>query len=227
MIVAVIPARGGSKGIPRKNLIPIGGKPLILWSIDQALESPSISEVVVATDDEEIRSVAYGAGVEVLERSPASCTDDAPSEMVLTEVVKGHYEDAEAIVFLQATSPFRRPNDIERAIDVLRTEKADSVISVRQCRGYTWFHAGDQLMPRFFKRQPRQLQGGTLYEENGSIYVFKPHVLLRKGGMRYGGKVVHYEMDPLDSFQVDESSDVELFERILKTHDCVELSTQE
>lgn len=225
MIVAIIPARGGSKAIPRKNLIEIGGKPLIVWSIEQAMAAKHVDEVVVATDDEEILIVAEDAGAKTVERSLASCADDAPSEMVLTEVVKERYEDAEAIVFLQATSPFRAAADIDNAIDLLESEKADSVISVRECRGYTWFHAGGQLMPKFFKRQPRQLQGGTLYEENGSIYVFKPHVLLRNGGMRYGGKVVHYEMDPLNSFQVDEIEDIELFERILKTHDRMPAET--
>lgn len=220
MITAIIPARGNSKGIPRKNLIPVGGKPLIAWSIEQAYASGCVDLVVVATDDNEIGIVAADAGATVVTRSVESCTDDAPSEMVLTEVLNGGYTDNEAIVFLQATSPFRNPRDIDGAVDVLRTEKADSVISVRVVQGYTWFYAGGQLMPRFFKRQPRQQQGGVLYEENGSIYVFKPHVLLNTG-MRYGGRVAHYVMDPLDSFQIDEVEDLELFERILRTHDRV------
>lgn len=217
MIVAVIPARGGSKAIPNKNVVLIGGKPLIVWSIEQALASQAVDIVVVATDSESIADVARSAGATVVERSPESCTDDAPSEMVLTEVVND-YQDAEAIVFLQATSPFRHENDIDGAVDVMRTEKADSVISMREVRGYTWFLAGGNLQKRFFRRQPRQLQGGVLYEENGSIYVFRPHVLMKEG-MRYGGKIAHYVMDPLDSFQIDEVEDIQLFERILRLHE--------
>ncbi|MCU0723789.1 MAG: acylneuraminate cytidylyltransferase family protein, partial [Planctomycetes bacterium] len=113
--LAIIPARGGSKGIPRKNLRPLGGKPLVVHSVDQALVCPRVGRVVVSTDDAEIAEVSRRAGAEVVERPAAISGDTASSESALLHVLDARKargeEDPSLVVFLQATSPLRRPHD--------------------------------------------------------------------------------------------------------------------
>lgn len=216
MIPCIIPARGGSKGIPRKNLLPIGGKPLIAWSIEQALASRLVDAVVVATEDEEIANVATGYGARVFARSMESATDEAPTEMVLGEVVRENWQAAEMVVFLQATSPVRPPYDIESAIEWFRVWQADSLFSARRVEGYTW-DASRRFspVPRDGPRQRRQDERRNTLEENGSIYIFRPWVLLETGS-RLGGKIVPYIQHPLDSFQLDVPDDIPLIENLLE-----------
>lgn len=218
MIPCIIPARGGSKGIPRKNIAPVGGKPLIVWSIEQALDSTLVDQVIVATEDEEIAEVARSTGnlgVTIFPRSTASATDDAPTEMVLREVVEGLWRDAEAVVFLQATSPIRQPGEIDRAIEYFRHTNADSLFSARRIDGYTWNAGGRVLSPRDGSRKPRQRETRNNLEENGSIYIFKPWVLLDHGS-RLGGKIVPYIMHPMDSLQIDEPEDLPVIESLME-----------
>lgn len=222
MIACVIPARGGSKGIPRKNVIPVGGRPLIHWSIEQALGSVLVDQVIVATEDAEIAQVARSTGyvgVTVFPRSAESASDTAPTEMVLREVVAGTFENAECIVLLQPTSPLRQPDDIDKAIMTFRMHNADSLFSARRIEGYTWSVTSDGLVPRDGERKPRQLEQRKVIEENGSIYIFTPSVLRRLG--RLGGKIVPYYMHPLDSFQIDTPADIGLIETILEARYAV------
>jgi YrbI family 3-deoxy-D-manno-octulosonate 8-phosphate phosphatase len=146
-ILAIIPARGGSKGIPRKNLCLIAGKPLLGYSIEQARRTPAITKVVVSTDDREIGAVATSFGAEVVWRPKEISGDDATSESALLhaldefQTAKGHRPDL--VVFLQCTSPLRQPDDIGNAIDVLIREGADSVFSACHVEGFVWRH-GDR-----------------------------------------------------------------------------------
>lgn len=225
MILCIIPARGGSKGIPGKNLIPLGGKPLIEWSIEQALCSSLIDQVCVATDSDEIAEVAegYGYNAQVHRRSERSARDHAPSEEVLCEVLRRpRYRDVELVVFLQATSPIRQPSDIDRAITSLQVENADSLFSARVVQGYTWRDGPGTVNPTYSRRLPRQSEATRVLEENGSIYIFRPEILFTTG-LRLGGKIVAYEMSALDSFQIDEPEDVPLIESLLEVrlgHRC-------
>lgn len=214
MIVCIIPARGGSKGIPGKNIARVCGKPLLCWSIEQALESRQIDEVCVATDSDAIAFTAGHYGVEVYHRSAESATDEAPSETVLREVLDNKYPQAELCVFLQATSPMREPHDIDRAISTLVSEGADSLFSCRFVEGYVWEERGEQIVPYGTCRVRRQDSQVMRLEENGSIYVFKPSVL-RQYGSRLGGKMAVYRMNPLDSFQIDHPEDIGFIEWLM------------
>lgn len=220
MIPCIIPARGGSKGFPGKNIALLGGKPLLAWSVDAARESESVDRVIVATDDREIANVARDHGAQVHWRSDESATDEAPSEQVLLEVICEHVLDlCPVIVFLQPTSPLRPAGLIDDAIDRMIERKADSLFTCRHVEGYTWRSAGDEVMPNYLRRLPRQFRESSTYEENGSLYLFRPWVILQTGS-RLGGKIAHYQMDPLDSFQVDEEADLRLMESILEVrHD--------
>ena len=133
-IMAIIPARGGSKSIPRKNIVPLGGKPLIAWSIEAALGSKFITRTVVSSDDEEILKVAETHGAEVLRRPAELATDKATSEPVILHVLdhflKHEKYEPDLVIYLQPTSPLRTTDDIDGAIRVFHQKEADALISV-------------------------------------------------------------------------------------------------
>ncbi len=222
MIVAVIPARGGSKGIPRKNLAPVGGVPLLAHSILHARRSRHVDLVVVTTDDDEIAAVAAAYGADIVRRPAALATDEASSESAVRHAldeVRSRLDDSEVelVVFLQATSPVRQPGDLDGAIERLRSEGADSLFAGCLQRGFVWGESENGLRSLtydFRERRRRQDLGGEHWEENGSFYVFRPWVLDELDN-RLGGEVTVWPMHPLDSFQVDEPGDLELLTTLL------------
>jgi YrbI family 3-deoxy-D-manno-octulosonate 8-phosphate phosphatase len=224
MIVAVIPARGGSKGIPRKNLALIGGVPLLVHSILHAHQSRLIDLVVVSTDDDEIAAVAADHGAEVVHRPAELASDEAPSEAALSHAlgdVRARFDDeddeVELVVFLQATSPIRQPGDLDGAIERVRSEGADSLFAACPQRGFVWGESSARLRSLtydFRERRRRQDLGSEHWEENGSFYVFRPWVLERLAN-RLGGTVAMWPMHPFDGFQVDEPGDLELLTTLL------------
>ena len=147
--------------------------------------------------------------------------DTATSESALFHVLDHLREiesyEPELVVFLQATSPLRREGDIQGAIETLKSEQADSLFSACPVHGFVWREVADTLTPINYdptQRQRRQDLVETIWEENGSIYIFKPWVL-REHNSRLGGKITVYPMDKLDSFQVDEPDDLVLIETII------------
>jgi YrbI family 3-deoxy-D-manno-octulosonate 8-phosphate phosphatase len=218
--VAVIPARGGSKGIPRKNLCPLRGKPLLAYTIEHAKAAPSVDRVVVSTDDTEIADVANRFGAEVVRRPAEISGDDASSESAvlhaLDELRKGDGYDPELVLLLQATSPIRDRTDVQRAIDQLIDERADSLFSACPLHGFVWRRQPGSVISLSYDyraRRPRQ-QSPEDFLENGSIYVTRTE-LLRATGNRLGGRIVVYPMLPLQSLQVDEAADLVAIERLL------------
>jgi YrbI family 3-deoxy-D-manno-octulosonate 8-phosphate phosphatase len=217
--LAVIPARGGSKGIPRKNVRPICGKPLLGWTIEAARAARQVDRIVVSTDDPEIAAVARRFGADVIDRPAEISGDTASSESALLHALdhlrdtKGYEPDL--VVFLQATSPLRRPGDVQAAIETLEQERADSLFSACTAHGFVWrLHEGRlRSLTYDYRSRPRRQEIGEDLVENGSIYVFRPSVL-RETNNRLGGKVAVYRMDPLDSFQIDEPGDFERMEQL-------------
>lgn len=220
MILGLIPARGGSKGIPQKNILPLRGKPLIAYSIEQAFATPDIQRVVVSTDSSAIATVAEQYDAEIVWRPAEISGDRSSSELALLHVLD-HLRDTEQyepdlVVFLQATSPMRQPGDIQNAIDTLRREEADSLLSVTPMHGFLWRKTTDGVNSFSFDYQHRQMRQDAPEDfiENGSIYVFKPHIL-RAYQNRLGGKIALYPMRALDSFQIDEPDDTVLIEHLM------------
>ena len=215
--IAIIPARGGSKRIGRKNLLPLAGEPLVVHTVRHALAAEEVDEVIVSTEDEEIAAVAAAAGATVVPR-PAELADDrATSEAALLHVLDARAgPDPELVVFLQATSPIRRSADVDAAVRQLRASGADSLLSACRDHGFLWVPDGDGVRPANYdpQRRPREQDMPPQYRENGSIYVFRTAVL-RDGGARLGGRVEIYEMDEWSSLQIDEPEDVELAQWIL------------
>jgi N-acylneuraminate cytidylyltransferase len=219
MIYAIIPARGGSKGIPRKNLIDICGKPLVAWSIEQALASSRIDRVIVSTDDDEIAEVAIDNGAEVIARPADISGDDASTESAISHVLEVVNGEPDLVVLLQPTSPVRTATDINMAIESLDYDCADSLFSSRHIEGYVWQGRRlNELLPVTYGcngRAPRQQCKALAVEENGSIYAFKPYVF-EKYGSRLGGTVTTYVMPASRSFQIDEHSDIALVAEIME-----------
>lgn len=222
MILCIIPARAGSKGIPGKNIKHLLGKPLIVWSIEAALNSEYIDRVVVSTDGENISRVSKKFGAEVLNRSKQLSGDFVSSELVLLDVLQ-KLEDKEnytpeLVVFLQATSPYRLPEDIDNAIKFLKENNFDSVFSaVSEHFVGRWKKSNNQsAMPINFKidRRPMRQEYDVEYLENGSIYVFRPF-LIKKFSARMGGKIGIYEMPRIRSFQIDNDEDFQLLEHLM------------
>lgn len=224
-ILAIIPARGGSKGIPGKNIRPLAGKPLLSYTIEHARRTAAINRIIVSTDDSQIGRVAIKYGAEVIWRPSEISGDEATTESALLHALDylKHTEkyEPEIIVFLQATSPLRRQDDIQLALDQFHQEAADSLFSACLLNGFVWRQHGGSIKPFSYDYQNRERRQDAHQDfvENGSIYIFKPWVL-RECNNRLGGMIAMYEMDTLDSFQVDEPGDLNLIEQLLALKDC-------
>ncbi|HEX9639340.1 MAG TPA: acylneuraminate cytidylyltransferase [Acidobacteriota bacterium] len=220
MILAIIPARGGSKGVPRKNLRAIGGKPLVAHSIEQALQASLVNRVIVSTDDASIAAVARDYGAEVIDRPAEISGDGASSESALLHVLQTLRQreglEPELVVFLQATSPLRRAADIDAAIEMLESEAADSLFSAFPLQGFVWRRQATEVrsLTYAYRQRPRRQDAPEDWVENGALYVFKPW-LLHQLGNRLGGKIVLFPMPASRSFQIDEPGDFELVESLL------------
>jgi N-acylneuraminate cytidylyltransferase len=224
MIAAVIPARGGSKGIKDKNLIELCGKPLLAWSIEQAKSCPDVDTVFVTSDSPRILEVARVHGAGAIVRPAALATDTASSEDALLhaiDVIESDRGAIDLVVFLQATSPLRKPGDISAAIAAVRSQDADSHFSsVRMDDVCLWTASNgtpiDSVTYNYRQRGRRQDRQPYLLE-NGSIYVFKPEVLRRERN-RLGGRIVVSTMEPWQAFEVDSIEDLPLCEYYMQRH---------
>lgn len=217
--IAIIPARGGSKGVPKKNIRPLAGKPLIAWTIEAALRSSVVDRVAVSTDSEEIADVARAYGAEAIIRPRELAEDWSPSEDALlhTLQVVGGIDRFEAIIFLQATSPLRTYIHIDEAVTLFRESKADSLLSVNPFHVFLWEeHRGLAESVLFdYNHRPMRQEMTSHFQENGAIYVFKPEILLKRRN-RLGGKIVLYKMPEQASLDIDTEMDMIIAEVMLK-----------
>lgn len=227
-VLGLVPARGGSKGLPRKNLVPVCGKPLLAYTVEEALASRSLSRVVVSTDDDEIARVARSLGAEVPFMRPAELArDDTPALPVIRHAVSA-LEEAEGwvsqiIVYLQPTSPLRGRGHIDQAVELLVSEGADTVVSVvpvpHQFNPVSLMRLeGGCLVPflaegpEFLRRQDKP----TLYARNGPAVLACTYETVMRRGRLYGGKTLPLFMTPEESVDVDSPFDLAMVEWILK-----------
>ena len=221
-VLCIIPARGGSKGIPRKNLKVIAGKPLIAWSIEAALAAESVTRVIVSTDDTEIAAVSKTWGAEIINRPSELANDTASSESALMHVLENLRQKEnyipDLIVFLQATSPFRIAQDIDGAVELLGCKKYDSVFSAYSehfiGRWQQDKHGCARPLNFDPASRPRRQDRAVEYVENGSIYIFRPSILFETGA-RMGGRTGIYLMPLKRSFQIDSTEDLELLNKVM------------
>jgi len=228
-ILAVIPARGGSKGIPRKNIVKLGGKPLIAYAIEAAKKSRLINRVIVTTDDKEIARVAkkYGAEAPFL-RPKELARDFTPAEPVLKHALeflnnKESYRP-EIIVWLEPPSPFRTAAEVDAAIRIfLADPEADSLRAV--CRPFQnpfkmWVKKGQYLEPLIkingapLCSRPRQ-KTKEVYWQNGHIYLLRYDTIMKKGNF-YGDKILPFIMPENKFIDIDSEENLELARLLLK-----------
>ena len=218
--IAIIPARGGSRGIPRKNVLPLAGQLLIAHSIQNALEAQLVDRVFVSTDDPEIKEVSSQHKAEIIHRPVELASDTASSESALVhalESLEASGIDLELIVFLQCTSVIRTGADIDQAIKKLHVENADSLVSVSPSHRFLWEEVNGEAksINYDYRRRPRRQDMNPQYVENGSIYIFKPWVL-KELGNRLGGKISLFPMSEAAAHEIDSPLDFEIAEFLLK-----------
>ena len=220
-VLAIIPARGGSRRLPGKNLLDVAGLPLIVHSIEHARRAQAITRTIVSTDDPAIEAASLAAGAEVIHRPPEISTDTATSEAALLHALdylhaREKYQP-DLVVFLQCTSPIREQGDIDGAVRHLLHSGADSVFSATESKWLLWRMSDDRAQSfNYDYRHRRREQDMTAeWRENGSIYVFRPWVL-QECGNRLGGKINPYEMSYWSSFQIDSAEDLDLCDWILR-----------
>jgi len=208
-VVSVIPARGGSKGIPLKNIVELGGKPLISYTIESSKQS-NVDETWVSTDSSEIASVVSEYGVKVIERPEDISTDTSQSEEALLHAARD--SEFDVLVFIQPTSPLIKSEDINKGLEMM--DEYDSVFSVTK----------EHWIPRWtmdvkpheweINNRPMRQDKSETYIENGAFYITKRKNLL-ESKLRYSGKIGVVEIPLSRSFQVDTIEDLELMEKLI------------
>lgn len=219
-ILCVIPVRGGSKGVPGKNKRLVAGKPLVVWSIEQALAVPEL-DVLVSTDDPEIARIAQDAGADVPFLRPAELAqDDTPTEPVILHAIAHRTAQGtrpDAVMLLQATSPVRLPGTVARAVAEFEASGADSLVGVVPQTPFLW-RLGEpprasydvDARPRRQEMAPEDLY----YYENGSLYITRTEIYEREHN-RIGGRVSLFVMDEAEGVDIDTLVDLRVAEQVL------------
>lgn len=222
-MLALIPARGGSKGLPGKNIRPLKGRPLIGWSIEAARASRYVSRIVVSSDDEEILAVARDQGAETPFRRPASLAGDATPGMDVVLHALDQLAGFEWVVLLQPTSPLRLAADIDAAIEQCLKTNAPACVSVCEAPASPWwmFEVGAECRMRSFlpaeQRPVRRQDLPDLYALNGAVYVAKTE-WLRMSLSFLTEETVAYVMPPARSVDIDTLFDFQLAECLLENY---------
>jgi N-acylneuraminate cytidylyltransferase len=221
--LAVIPARSGSQGVPGKNIKPLGGHPMMAWTIAASLACPAITRTVVTTDSEEYADIAraYGAEVPFL-RPPLLSGPKATTEDTVLHAVT-HYEENENfhpewIIILQPTSPIRLPGTLDRAFERLEQEKLDSLISVYQSHHFHWRDSDPpEALFDYAHRPMRQdmKKEDHLYGETGLFYIIRTETF-KKLHCRLGGKIGIFPLHRAESVEVDTPEDFQVIEAFMK-----------
>ncbi|RXF01990.1 acylneuraminate cytidylyltransferase family protein [Pseudoalteromonas sp. PS5] len=220
-VMAIIPARGGSKRLPNKNILPIHGAPLINWTIEAAKKSKYIDKVVVSTDNLEIANIAKQSSALVPELRPVELsTDKATTEDVVFYTIEKYSEGADIIVILQPTSPLRDYKHIDNALELLIERSGAAVVSVTECEhSPLWANTlpDNGNMAGFLKvsNNINSQDLDTYYRLNGAIYIYKLKELVDSGSMAYNDATYAYEMSQIDSVDIDNKLDFEWAEFLL------------
>jgi CMP-N,N'-diacetyllegionaminic acid synthase len=222
-ILSIIPARGGSKGLPRKNIIDLAGKPLIAWTIEASISSKYITKTIVSSDDDEILEVSKKYGSEIVRRPDNLASDTATSESVVEHVIdylKSIGEEFDLIILLQPTSPLRTFSDINRAFEIVFDSDATALISVTEIdnkflksfkensNGFLKSVSNNEYP--FMRRQDLPIT----YIGNGAIYIIMMDEFMKKLSF-LTDRTAPYIMDVAKSLDIDTFSDVQKASDIL------------
>lgn len=210
--LAIIPARGGSKRLPRKNVLPLAGKPLITWSIEAGYNSQFVNKVLVSSDDEEVLYIAQQAGAEIIRR-PAELAQDGSTTFDAIKHAIENTEYHDYIVLLQPTSPLRTGRHIDEAVQLLENKNADAVISVTAMEHSPFWSNTlpvDDSMESFLSEDVMNLRSQKLdnyYRLNGAIYICKTEKLLAASSFFLKNNIYAYKMPSGCSVDIDTEMD--------------------
>lgn len=215
LTVAIIPARGGSKGVPRKNLRPVGGVPLVVRAVRAAAAASAVDLVVVTTDDAEIADAAAAAGARIVRRPAELAGDTASSESAVLHAMdelEGDGLTVGAVVFIQATSPFIPSGGIDEAIEHIRADRFDSVFSAHETYGFLWRRDDDDhaaAINHDFSHRPRRQDREPHYLETGAFYAFTAEGF-RAAGHRFFGRIGIIEVPERTAIEIDDEQQLAL-----------------
>ena len=218
-ILAIIPARGGSKGIPKKNIKLFNGNPLISYTIEYANSCSMVDYTVVSTDDGEIEKIASEYNTEIIKRPIEISGDHATTESAIEHVLETLTEKPDIIILLQATSPLRPQNSLEDALNIFYNGQYDSLLSISPTHRFFWKISNNIAKPKYdFKNRPRRQDirvEDIEYVENGSVYIFSyKHFMKEKN--RLGGKIGYIIFPEEFSLEIDTISDFTILENYAK-----------
>lgn len=221
-VLAIITARGGSKGLPRKNVLPVAAKPLIAWTVEAARQSRYIDRLILSSEDQEIIDTACACGCEAPFRRPESLAkDDTPSIEPVLHAIAALQPNYDYIVLLQPTSPLRTAADIDGCIETCIRSGADSCVSVMEvAKSPYWMYslAEDKQLRPLLGDKPfpaRRQDLPKAYVLNGAVYVARREWLLRRQAF-VGEGTVAYVMPEDRSLDIDKKTDLELAEYYLR-----------
>jgi CMP-N,N'-diacetyllegionaminic acid synthase len=223
-VLCFILARGGSKGVPRKNLLLISGKPLVAHSIDVAKKVKYIDKIYVSTEDKEIKTISLKFGADVIDRPQELATDTADYLDAIKHMIDAIPECKEnpIIVLLETTSPIRKGFDIEKCIEMYN-ENVDSVISVNQVKSDPsyMYKQENNLLKSFLEKGPikRRQDAEPLVVYNGSILVSSCNFIKNQKDVVLGGRMIGYVLDEKHSIDIDSKLDFEICRFIMESLD--------
>jgi CMP-N-acetylneuraminic acid synthetase len=222
-VLGIIPARGGSKGIPRKNIFPIAGKPLLAWSIEAAREAADVLDrVVVSTEDAEIAAVAARYGAEVVPRPPALAVDSATSESAIVHALEhlaGAGYEPEAVILLQPTSPLRTAAHIRDAVTRFFDGGFETLVSISPVHELPFLPQPDGSLRPGYERRARRQDREPMWFENGAVFMCS--AALAKQGKIFGERMGYLKMPRDESVDIDDMTDMTLAETLLKRREGI------
>jgi len=213
--LAIIPARGGSKRLPRKNVLSLNGKPLISWSIEAGLKSKYIDKVIVTSDDDEILNIAKEFGSDIIKRPNELASDIATTFMAIAHTIE-NVEKYDYVVLLQPTSPLRVVENIDESIEQLEEKNADAIVSVCEMdHSPLWSNTLDDSlsMQGFLKDEVLNKRSQDLeifYRLNGAIYICNTEKLLEEKSFFLKENIYAYVMDRKRSIDIDKEIDFKI-----------------
>ena len=219
--LAIIPARGGSKRLPNKNILELNGKPLITWSIESAKKSKYIDDIVITSDSEKILDIAKKYNVKTIKRPDYLASDTATTFDAIKHTIDSLQDKYEYIILLQPTSPLRNEKHIDEAIELLENKNADAIISVCETdHSPLWSNTlpEDLNMSNFLRDEIKNKRSQDLpkfYRLNGAIYICKTDKLLEEKTFFIKNNIYAYIMDRKSSIDIDDEIDFKLAEILI------------
>lgn len=218
--LTIIPARGGSKRLPKKNILDLAGKPLVAWTIEAGIKSKYTDKVVVSSDDDEILKISMEYEASTIKRPPEIANDTATTFDAVKHTLE-NFRDYDYVVLLQPTSPLRDEKEIDKAIELLHEKDADCIVSVCEVEHPVQWNmklGDDACMDEFISNlnTKRSQEQEKHYRLNGAIYICKTDKLLDKKSFFLSQKVFAYVMSKENSIDIDDAFDFKIASALIK-----------